>query len=191
MCLLRYLHWFSCWFDTTGCVDDLSCFDYSSPFCFYWLNFIVLFPFLIKYFLILFIIIVFRLGSDKLVSCFFCQYIIVFDKVLIRSSPVSFQDFYCSLPRDQSRDVTPRLGVSVIEECTSFCVLTSCFRLLLLRLCNNRCAEALVAYRNSLLNRLNIGHGGKIPTIMIIIIVTLGVSYLFRWHCSVHRTRCS
>ena len=30
----------------------------------------------------------------------------------------------------------------------------SSFRLLLLRLCSNRCAEALVVYRNSLLNRL-------------------------------------
>ena len=36
----------------------------------------------------MFIIIVFRLGSDKLVSCF----------------------FNCLSPRDQSRDVTPRLG---------------------------------------------------------------------------------
>ena len=40
--------------------------------------------------------------------------IIVFDKVLTLSSLVSSQDFYCSLPRYQSRDVTPRLGVSVI-----------------------------------------------------------------------------
>ena len=39
--------------------------------------------------------------------------IIVFDMVLKRSSPVSLQDFYCSLPRDQSRDVTPRLVVSI------------------------------------------------------------------------------
>ena len=39
--------------------------------------------------------------------------IIVFDRVLTRSSPVSLQDFYYSLPRDQSRDVTPRLGVSI------------------------------------------------------------------------------
>ena len=38
--------------------------------------------------------------------------IIVFDRVLKRSSPVSSNDFCCSLPRDQSRDVTPRLGVS-------------------------------------------------------------------------------
>ena len=51
------------------------------------LNFIVLFPFLINYCHILFIIIVFILGSHKLVSCF----------------------FYCVSPRDQSRDATPRL----------------------------------------------------------------------------------
>ena len=38
----------------------------SVPFVFYQLNFIILFPFLIKYYDILFIIIVFRLGSDKL-----------------------------------------------------------------------------------------------------------------------------
>ena len=36
------------------------------------LNFIVLFPFLIYYYHILFIIIVFRLGWHKLVSCFVC-----------------------------------------------------------------------------------------------------------------------
>ena len=43
--------------------------------------------------------------------------IIVFFKFLTRSSTVSSQDFYCSLPRDQSRDVqyvTPGLGVFVI-----------------------------------------------------------------------------
>ena len=39
--------------------------------------------------------------------------IIVFDGVLTRSLPVSLQDIYCSLPIDQSRDVTPRLGVSI------------------------------------------------------------------------------
>ena len=49
--------------------------------------------------------------------------IIVFDTVLKRSSPVSSQDFYCSLPTDLSRDVTPCLGVFVILQCTSFRVL--------------------------------------------------------------------
>ena len=57
-------------------------------FVFCQLNFILLFPFFIKYFHVLFIIIVFRLGRDKLSSV---------------SSILSF-------PRDQSRDVTPRLG---------------------------------------------------------------------------------
>ena len=69
--------------------------------------------------------------------------IIVFYRVLTRSSPVSSQDFYCSLPRDQSLDVTPRLGVSINYKCTSFRVLASSFRLLLLQLCSNRCAEGL------------------------------------------------
>ena len=52
------------------------------------LNFVVRFPFLIKYYHIMFIIIVFRIHSDKLVCCL----------------------FYSLSPRDQSRDVTPRLG---------------------------------------------------------------------------------
>ena len=45
--------------NTRGRVDDLSFFEYLSPFGFFLLNFIVLFPFLIKYNHILFIIIVF------------------------------------------------------------------------------------------------------------------------------------
>ena len=44
-------------------------------------------------------------------------------------------------------------------------------------LCSNRCAEALVAYRNSLLNRLNIDHGGKILTIIIITTSYVSLSY--------------
>ena len=43
--------------------------------------------------------------------------IIVIDKVLISSSPVSSYYFFCLLPNNQSRDVTPRLGVSVILQC--------------------------------------------------------------------------
>ena len=39
---------------------------------------------------------------------------IVFGQVLTASSPLSSQDLLCSLPIDQSRDVTPRLGFSVI-----------------------------------------------------------------------------
>ena len=45
--------------------------------------------------------------------------IIVFGKVLTRSSLVSSEDFfYCPLPRDLSRNVTPRLWVFVILQCT-------------------------------------------------------------------------
>ena len=38
--------------------------------------------------------------------------------LVISSTPVSSQDFFCSLPFDQSRDVTPLLVVSLILECT-------------------------------------------------------------------------
>ena len=54
-----------------GRVDDMSFFDYLSPFCFCQLNFIVLVPFLIKYYHILFIIIVFWLGCDRRRDFFF------------------------------------------------------------------------------------------------------------------------
>ena len=57
--------------------------------------------------------------------------IVLLDLVFTRSS-LSYQDFYCSLPRDQSRDVTPCLGISVILECASFHVHESSFQLLLL-----------------------------------------------------------
>ena len=46
--------------------------------------------------------------------------IIVFDYVSACSSPVSSQDLYCSLPRDQSRDVTPGLGIFLILQCRYF-----------------------------------------------------------------------
>ena len=46
-------------------------------------------------------------------------------------------------------------------------VVMGVLRLLLLRLCGNGCAEALVAYSSSLLNRLTIVHGGNILTIIV------------------------
>ena len=46
-------------------MDDLSFFEYLSPSCFCEFNFIVLFPFHMKYYQIMFIIIVFRLGWDR------------------------------------------------------------------------------------------------------------------------------
>ena len=55
-------------------------FSYLSPFCFCQLNFTVLFPFRIKYNHILFLIIGFGLGYDKLVSCFFyCLSLFILD----------------------------------------------------------------------------------------------------------------
>ena len=116
-------------------MDDFSFFDSSSPFYFLLIKFHILFAFLIKYYHLMFIILVFRLGSYKLFMCFFALLLL-------------------SLPRDQSRDVTPRFGVLVFEKCTLFRFLASSFWLLLLRLGSNRCAETLVVYRNSLLNRL-------------------------------------
>ena len=100
-------------------------FDCSSSFFFWKLNFIIIFP--------------------SLIWCYHVMFIIIaFDKVLTCSSTVSSQDFYGSLPRGQSRNVTPRLGVFVILQYSSFRIHASSFRLLVLRLCNNRCAEALV-----------------------------------------------
>ena len=51
-------------------MDDLSLLDCLSPF-FCKLNFIVLFPFFFKYYHIMFIIIVFRLGSKSPSPVFF------------------------------------------------------------------------------------------------------------------------
>ena len=64
-------------------------------FVFCKLNLISFFLF-IQNITILFIIIVFRLGCV----------------VVMSSSSVSCQDFFCSLPRDQSQDEEPRLGTS-------------------------------------------------------------------------------
>ena len=68
--------------------------------------------------------------------------IIVFEIVLAHSSSVSSQDFYCSLPRDRSRHVTLAWEFLLFSSVLPFAYASS-FRLLLLRLCSNRCAEAL------------------------------------------------
>ena len=84
--------------------------------------------------------------------------IIIFDVGLICFSPVlcriELNLIECSLQRDQSWDVTLHLGVSVVLQCSSCRVHASLFRLLLLQLCTNMCAEAFMVYRNSLLSRL-------------------------------------
>ena len=51
-------------------VDDLSFFEYLSPFCFLSIEFHCTFSLLIKYYHILFVIILFWLGSDRLSGLF-------------------------------------------------------------------------------------------------------------------------
>ena len=68
---------------------------------------------------------------------------IVFYYVLTPSSPVSSQDFFCSLRKDQSRDVTPRLGVFIIISVLPIAHASSFCTTIILQLCSNRCAEAL------------------------------------------------
>ena len=81
-----------------GRVDDLSFFDYLSPFCY--LNFIVLFPFLIQFYQIMFIIL-FRLGSDRLsVLLLFVPAVLFFilTPLFCPSSSVSLSYFILAVP---------------------------------------------------------------------------------------------
>ena len=72
------------------------------------------------------------------------MFIVVSDYILTRFSPLPSQDFYCSLSRDQSRDVTPRLGIFVILQLTSFRVwIVIPATIITTTVCSNRCAEAL------------------------------------------------
>ena len=79
------------WLVAWGRVERFSFFDCSSPF----------------YFLFIELHYAFSI-SNIMLTCLVCYYYIWlgFDKLY---SNVSLQDFYCSLPRDQSRDVTPLL----------------------------------------------------------------------------------
>ena len=97
-------------YSARGRVDDLSFFEYLVHFVFCRLNFILLFPFLIKYYYILFIIIVFWLGCDRPsglpffaphVSFFIlfhscCSHALVFGKTLVHEFPISYShtEFY-------------------------------------------------------------------------------------------------
>ena len=56
-------------------------FDCSSPFCILLIEFhYTFFPFLIKYYPIMFIIILFRFSSDKPFTCFFAGFLLFFPK---------------------------------------------------------------------------------------------------------------
>ena len=68
--IIQSLHFFFMWIMYWGGSIIFSFFYCSSRF-FCEMNFIVLFPFLIKYYHIMSIVMVFRLGSDKLISCLF------------------------------------------------------------------------------------------------------------------------
>ena len=78
-----------------GRVDDLSFFEYLSPFCFLSIKFHCTFSFsykILPYFLYYYHIIISLLLYQVAISCFLFRLL--------------------SFPRDQSRDVTPRLGES-------------------------------------------------------------------------------
>ena len=113
-----------------GEVDEFSFFDCSSPFCFLFTKFHCAFS--ISYILLVcyvyYYYYYYYYSWFDFNTLFFCF----------------FADSYCSLPRDQSRDVTPRLGVAIILLCTSFRIHAYSFRVLLLQLCSNSCAEALL-----------------------------------------------
>ena len=83
-----------------GRVDDLSFFEYLC-FVFCQLNFIVLFPFLIKYYHILFIIIVFWLGCDRPTGLLlFVPALVLFilTPLFLPSSSVSLSYFVLAVP---------------------------------------------------------------------------------------------
>ena len=83
--------------------------------------------------------------------------IIVFDRVLKRSSPVSSQDFYCSLPMER------KLIKSILH--FEFLHLLSGYYYYDW---SNRCAEALVAYR--ILFSIGLLLSKKVKRLKIIII---------------------
>ena len=87
------------------------------------------------------------------ILCWYVTFIIVFDLVLTRSSSVSRR-----ISAILSLGISYGMWLLAWEFLLFSSVLpfadASSFLLLLLRLCSNRCVEALVAYRNSLLNGL-------------------------------------
>ena len=85
-----------------GRVNDLSFFEYLSLFCFvFQLNFIVLFPFLIKYYHIMFIIFVFWLGCDRPSGLLFFMLILllsILTHLSLPSSSISLSYFILAVP---------------------------------------------------------------------------------------------
>ena len=89
------------------------------------------------------------LDFNTLFSCFFAGFLLFSPKGSVTGCDSSLGSFCYSLV-------------------TSFRVHASSFRLLLLRLCGNRCAEALVIYRNSLMGLLLSKEVMQLKTIIII-----------------------
>ena len=91
--LLKYSGWI--YFMLPGRVDDLLFFHYLSPFCFLLIEFHYTFLHFLKYYNIMFVIIVFRLGSDKL-FCFFVGFFLFSHKGSVTGCDWSFRSFYYS-----------------------------------------------------------------------------------------------
>ena len=103
-----------------------SFFDCSNPFCFLLIECHCTFSISLKYYNIMFIFTVFRLGSDTLFSCFFAVFRLFSHKGSVTGCDSSLGSFCYS------------------RMIFHFEVHASSERLLLLRLCNNGCAEALI-----------------------------------------------
>ena len=82
-----------------GRVDDFSFFECSSPFCFFWIEFlIILFPIFIKYYHIMFIIIVFWIGCNRPSGLLWLGPLSKLTILFLPSSSVSLSDFILAVP---------------------------------------------------------------------------------------------
>ena len=80
-----------------------------------------------------------------------CLLLFYFCRVLTRSSSVYSHDFYCS-PQGIGHGMCLLTWEFLLFSSVLPSLYASSFRLLLLRLCNNRCAEALVVKHKSQLD---------------------------------------
>ena len=88
------------YFIMRGTVDGLSYFDYLSLFCFLLIEFHCTFPYLIKYYHIMFIIIVFWLDSDSPSALFFVPALLlsILSPLFLPSSSDSLSYFILAVP---------------------------------------------------------------------------------------------
>ena len=104
--------------------------------------------------------------------------IIVFDRGLTGSPPVSSLDFYRSLPRGSVTGCDSLAGEFLLFSSALPSAYASSFPLLLLPLFSNRCADALMVYKNSFLNRLTAVLKRLSNLIIIIIIIIIKKSFI-------------